>query len=245
MAIKGKTGSKSKPRSGARAPRPAPVVVKPPFFLRRKVQVSLAFFAGVGTMVAFIWATNGVRQEHHNRQVAAQGATAREAVARWQSTVQTALTSAGFDPQTQSVGALTQLSTLVGQMTKGQTPSGAAATAATAETNLKAAADALQNLSTDVIRGKSLSEFEASSLLDSRDAMVLVFRSGQEVAGLVQIAAGTDKATATAIATRANELLTSAQTTFGGAYQSYFGVTVAMGLSSGLPFPPPAGSSGS
>jgi hypothetical protein len=245
MAIKGKTRSKGKPRSSARAPRPTPVVVKPPFFLRRSVQVSLAFIAGIGVMVAFIWATDGVRQERHKHEVAAQGATARRAVAQWQGTVTSALSSVQFDNQTRSVAVLSQLASLVGQMEKGATPTGAAASAATAEKSLKTAADDLQKLSTDVIRGKGLSEFEATSLIDSRDAMVQVFRTGQEVAGLVQIAAGTDPSTAKAIATRSTELLTSAQTAFGAAYESYFGVTVAVGLASALPAPPTGGSSGS
>src|SRR5947207_203697 len=120
MAIKGKTRSKGKPRSGARAPRPTPVVVKPPFFMRRNVQVSLAFIAGIGVMVAFIWATDGIRQERHRREVAAQGATARQAVAQWQGSVTAALSSVQFDSQTQSVAVLSQLASLVGQMAKGK-----------------------------------------------------------------------------------------------------------------------------
>jgi hypothetical protein len=245
MAIKGKTGSKSKPRSSARAPRPAPVVVKPPFFMRRKVQVSLGFVAGIGVMVAFIWATDGLRQERLKRDVAARDATARQAVSQWKGTVEGALTGVQFSPQTRSAALFTSLSTVVGQMAGGKAPKGAAATAATAETAFKTAADALQKLSTDVIRGKGLSEFEAVTLIDSRDSMAMAFRTGQEVAGLVQIAAGTDRATATAIAKRSKELLTSAQTAFSSAYESYSGVTVAMGLAAPLAPQPPSGSSGS
>jgi hypothetical protein len=242
MAIKGKSRGKSKPRSVARAPRPAPVVVKPPFFLRRKVQVTLAFIAGVGAMVAFIWATDGLRQERLNRDVAAQDATARQAVSQWKTTVEGALTGVQFSPQTRAAGLFTSLSTLVAG---GQPPKGAAATAATAEKAFKAAADALQGLSTDVIRGKGLSEFEAASLIDSRDSMASAFRAGQEVAGLVQIATGTDQTTAKAIAARSKELLTSAQTTFSAAYESYSGITVSMGLSPPLSPQLPSGSSGS
>jgi hypothetical protein len=245
MAIKGKSRTKSKPHSGARAPRPVPVVVKPPFFLRRKVQVSLAFIAGVGAMVAFIWATNGVRQERMKRDAAAQDTTARQAVTQWKQTVDSALTSVQFSDQTRSAGLFTGLSTLVGQIEKGQTPKGAAATAATAEQGFKKAAEALQTLSTDVIRGKGLSEFEAASLINSRDSMAMAFRTGQEVAGLVQIGARADQATAEAIAKRSNAVLISAQTAFGAAYESYNGITVAMGLAPPPSPQLPSGSSGS
>jgi hypothetical protein len=245
MAIKGKSRGKSKPRPVARAPRPAPVVVKPPFLLRRKVQVTLAFIAGVGAMVAFIWATDGLRQERLNRDAAAQAATARQAVSEWKTTVEGALTGVQFSPQSRSAALFTSLSTLVDQMAGERPSKGAGATAATAEKAFKTAADALQALSTDVIRGKGLSEFEAASLIDSRDSMAMAFRTGQEVAGLVQIAAGTDQATAKAIATRSKELLTSAQTAFSAAYESYSGITVSMGLSPPLSPQLPSGSSGS
>jgi hypothetical protein len=243
MAIKGKSRSKGKPRSGARAPRPVPVVVKPPFFQRRWVQVSLSFVAGVATMVAFIWATDGVRQEHQRQTEAARSAEARTAVARWQGSVGPVLSSVQFDDQSRSVAVLTTLSAMAGELAKGQAPTAAGKTAATAEQSLKAAADDLQKLSTDVISGQGLSEFEASSLIDARDTMTQAFRTGQEAAGLVQVAAGADPATAKAIATRASALLTAAQTSFSSAYESYYGVTVAMGLASALP--PAAGSSGS
>jgi hypothetical protein len=246
MAIKGKSRNKGKPRSGARAPRPVPVVVKPPFFLRRWVQVSLAFVAGIAAMVAFVWATDGVRQERRNHRVTAQNATARRAVAQWQTTVNTALTDVQFDNQSRAVAVLTNLATLVDGMKKGTVAKGAAASAATAEQSLKTAADALDKLSTDVIRGKGLSEFEATSLIDSRDAMSQAFRTAQEVAGLVQVADGTDAATVKGIAARSATLLTASQTAFSAAYEGFYGVTVAVGLASALPPPPaPPGSAGS
>lgn len=245
MAIKGKSRSKSKPRAGARAPRPVPVVVQPPFFLRRKVQVSLAFLVGIATMVVFIWATDGIRQEREKHTAAAAAVTARAAVASWQASVNAALGAVQFDTQTRSLGAMTQLTALLGQIGKaGKIPSGASDQAAASETSFKTAADGLEKLSTDVIRSKGLNEFEAGSLIDSRVALIQVLRTGEEVAGLVQIAAGTDPATAKAIAARGTVLITSAQSTFSSAYESFFEITVEVGLSSGLP-PPPTGSSGS
>ena len=61
MAIKGK--GKTKGRQPARAPRRAPVEVKPPFFMRRRVQVALAFVVGILVMMLAVWITNGLRQQ--------------------------------------------------------------------------------------------------------------------------------------------------------------------------------------
>src|SRR5438093_5153244 len=186
MAIKGKTRSKGKPRSGTGAPRPTPVAVKPPFFLRRWVQVSLSFAAGIIAMVAFTWATNGVRAEHRTHDAAARGITARRAVAHWQGSVSSALTSLGFSDQTRSVASLTQLATLADAVSKGQTPAGAATQASTVEKSLKSAVKALDTLSADTIRNQGLNEFDASSLLDSRLAMLQAFQGSQQAAGLLR-----------------------------------------------------------
>jgi len=241
MAIKGKTGSRRRTRAPARAPRPTPVEVKPAFFLRRRVQVVLAFVVGVAAMVAFIWATNGVRAERDRNDAAAQATTARRAVSKWQATVTSALGNVQFNDQDRSVAAFTQLSSILDQIGKGKTPKGAADQASSLERGFRKAADELDGLGADVIRSHGLNEFQAGALIDSRVAMVEVFRSGQQAAGLAVIAAGADAKTATDVADRASALVTSAQTTFTSAYESFYQVTVGLGLASGLPQAPSLG----
>ena len=242
MAIKGKTRNKGKTRAPARAPRPSPVEVKPPFFLRRRVQIALAVLAGVAAMVAFVWATNGVRDERDRRDAAAQATKARRAVATWQAAVNSALGNVQFSDQDRSIGAFTQLASLLDAIGKGQPPAGAADQASALEQGFKKAADDLDQLSADVIRNQGLNEFQAGALIDSRVALVEVFRSGQQAAGLAAIAARSDAKTAKAIADRASALVTAGQTTFTSAYENFFQVTVGLGLASPLPPPPSAGS---
>jgi hypothetical protein len=241
MAIKGKTGSRGKSRAPARAPRPTPVVVKPAFFLRRRVQVALAFVVGVAAMVAFIWATNGVRSEHDRRDAAEQATTARRAVSKWQAAVNSALGNVQFSDQDRSVAAFTQLSAILDQIGKGKTPKGAVQQASALEQGFRKAADDLDGLSTDVIRSQGLNEFQAGALIDSRVTLVQVFRSGQQAAGLAVIAAGADAKTAKDVADRASALVTTAQTTFTSAYENFYQVTVGLGLASGLPQAPSLG----
>jgi ferric-dicitrate binding protein FerR (iron transport regulator) len=86
MAIKGK--GKTKGRQPARAPRRAPVEVKPPFFMRRRVQVVLAFVAGILAMMLAVWITNGLRQQRADDKAATEAAQQRAAGQKWKTQVE-------------------------------------------------------------------------------------------------------------------------------------------------------------
>src|SRR6266516_869905 len=159
MAIKGKSRSRSKPRAGARAPRAVPVEVKAPLFLRKRVQVSLAFLAGVGAMIVLIWATNGVRVEHRHATASDNHAKAVKALGQWKSTVDTALSGVQFDQQQQTVGLLAALSSGLGQVKNGVVPANVVTQAKTAEGQLKTAADALHKVDlATLVSGQGLQE---------------------------------------------------------------------------------------
>jgi hypothetical protein len=85
MAIKGKGKTKSRP--APRAPRPAPVARKPPFFLRRWVQFVGGVLLGMGVVMLVVWATNGVRDNDAEEAAAAKAADVRRVVGEWQTTV--------------------------------------------------------------------------------------------------------------------------------------------------------------
>ena len=63
MAIKGKSRTKSRPKQVARAPRREPVVVKPPLFQRRWLQLTAAFILGVLAMSIVVWVSHGVHRQ--------------------------------------------------------------------------------------------------------------------------------------------------------------------------------------
>src|SRR2546422_1873629 len=141
MAIKGKARAKSRSRAVAKPPRPVPVKVRPGFFLRRGVQVTGTFLAGIAVVLVAFWAYRGVHHEHVRSQNARALATARTAVASWKSTVDTALAQVQFDEQKQSIPAFAQLSATLDQMSKDNVPSAAVSSAATLERTLKQAGD--------------------------------------------------------------------------------------------------------
>lgn len=142
MAIKGK--GKTKGRQLARAPRRAPVEVKPPFFLRRWVQVSLAFVAGLLLMVFAVWVTNYLRQQRADDKAATQASEQRAAGQKWKSQMEGALGKVG----TLSPGAppvvFPDLAGTISGLQKGHVPDGAEATLKGAQADAKLAFDPLK-----------------------------------------------------------------------------------------------------
>ena len=110
MAIKGKGRTKS--RSPARAPRPAPVVRKPPFFARRWVQVVGAMLAGMGIVTIVVWATNGLRVDDAAKARDATAANVRRVVQEWQTTVDGTLSKGGLGSTGGGPGQITILPSL-------------------------------------------------------------------------------------------------------------------------------------
>jgi hypothetical protein len=81
MAIKGK--GKTKPKQAARAPRRAPVPVKPPMFQRGWVRALAAFLAGVLVLSVTWWAWENINAERARDDVATAQGLQREAVTSW------------------------------------------------------------------------------------------------------------------------------------------------------------------
>lgn len=142
MAIKGK--GKTKGRQPARAPRRAPVEVKPPFFLRRWVQVSFAFVAGLLVMVLVVWVTNGLRQQRADDKAATQASEQRAAGQKWKSQVEGALGKVGTLSPGAPPAVFPDLATTIAGLQKGHVRDGAAATLKTAQDDAKLAVDPLK-----------------------------------------------------------------------------------------------------
>ena len=130
MAIKGK--GKTKGRQPARAPRRAPVEVKPPFFLRRRVQVALAFVVGILAMLLAIWITNGLRKQQRRREGDDRRRRSSERPAeQWKTQVESALGKVGTISPGAPPAVFPDLATTITALQKGSVPDGAAATLTT------------------------------------------------------------------------------------------------------------------
>jgi hypothetical protein len=221
VAIKGKGRTKS--RQPARAPRSVPVRVRPPFFLRRWVQVALAFLAGTGAAAAVVWGFVEVRERDRRDEEARDRETASRAASQWQATVDGALQGVGIVEPGQPPIVFTGLRTVVDQMAKGETAKDAAGVAERAHEDATAAIETLDavNLS-DLLRDQGLNEAETIYFLNSQEGLVSGLQVYERVAALAgEAAAARDPGTARAIAREAKALLPVANSVFEDAWFDY------------------------
>jgi hypothetical protein len=189
MAIKGK--GKTRGRQPVRAPRRAPVEVKVPLFLRRWVQVSLAFIAGFLLMVLVVWVTNGLRQQRADDKAATQASEQRAAGQKWKSQVEGALGKVG----TLSPGALPvlfpDLANTIAGFQKGRVPDGAAATVKQAQDDAKLATDPLKRYDlSGQVRDIGMDAEQVSWFLNSQIRIVQALELYAQAAALGTLAIG-------------------------------------------------------
>ncbi|HXF35578.1 MAG TPA: hypothetical protein VNO17_00165 [Actinomycetota bacterium] len=194
MAIKGKGRTRSK--QIARGPRPALVPVKPPFFLRRWVQVTLAFAAGAGLVAFLVWFTNGLREE---RRLEAERAGAREretVVRQYQSRIEAVLAPVGQAEPPLGFTAFAAFRQGLADLRKGDVS--ARAVVPEARNVVRAAeqgADALEALQVvDLVRDRGFSRDVVNYFLNSRSRLSQGLRLFAEAARAVLDAAGEDGA---------------------------------------------------
>jgi hypothetical protein len=220
MAIKGK--GKTKGRPPVRAPRRAPVEVKPPLFLRRRVQVSAAFIAGLLVMVGVIWVTNGVRQQGANDDTATEASEQRKAAQAWKSQVEGALGQVG----TLSPGAPPVLfPTVTGAITslqKGDGPKSMATTLKDARANAKLAIDPLDAYDlVGQIGGKGMSTGQTDWFLNSQTRFVQSLQLYEQAASLATLAFDASGDHRTTLADRAATLAASAAEVLQDGWRDY------------------------
>jgi len=220
MAIKGK--GKTRGRAPARAPRRMPVDVPVPFFLRRRVQVALAFVAGILVMMLAVWVTNGLRQQSADDKRSAEAADQRAAGQAWKGEVEAALGAIGTLTQGAPPSLLPTIGDTIAALDKGKVPDGAAETLQTAQDDATTASEAIQAyVLVDEIRDKGMTEGQANYFLDSqvRSAVALdLYRQAAAAAELAAAAADIDRAP---LVKRAKELKASADHILGDGWNDY------------------------
>jgi hypothetical protein len=212
MAIKGKSKTRAR-RTVPRAPRREPVQVRPPFFLRKRVQVIGSFVLGILVMLLAIWVTNGLRDER-NRDASDQAAADRRKVTiQWRQTVEGELGKLG----TISPGAVptmfADLSTAVSALADGKVPERVGDTTSTAADQAGSAADALEAVDLpSKISGHGFNITQTNYLLNSQRKIVDALRLYAHAARLAGRAAAEEGTQAiTALGKQAEGLQALAQ----------------------------------
>ncbi len=222
MAIKGKGKTRSRP--AARAPRPAPVVRKPPFFARPWVRFAAGLLLGVGLAMLVVWATNGLRRDDADEARAAAETNARTVVQRWQATVDAAISKIGSSgPGGGPATIFPTLSDSVAALADGDTDKTAEDTATMAIGLSDEVATTLGGVDlVALIRGKGVDLATTNYLLNSQARMIDGIELYGRVAKLVKAAmtAGDPAATEASIA-EAKALLPIATRVFGDGYSDY------------------------
>jgi hypothetical protein len=171
VAIKGK--GKTKGRQPVRAPRREPVEVKPPFFLRRRVQIAIAFVAGLLLFMFAVWVTNGLRQDRADKQAKAQASKQRQAALAWQSTVEGEIGKIGTINPGATPTILPDVATTIASLQKGKVPAGAAKTLKQTQDDAQGAIDAIKKVPlADQIRDKGFTVGEVNYFLNSQTRLV-------------------------------------------------------------------------
>lgn len=246
MAIKGK--SKSRPKQVARAPRHEPVVVKPPLFARRWVQVTAAAVAGVLVMLFVVWVTNNIRQERRtnaaNQAADQAGASKRTAGLAWQGAVEGAVSRLGTVNPSVVPNIFTTLNTEIDQMVQhGTVGKHADVVFRAGKESAGKSVKALQNFDlSGTISNKGFDVAEAQYFTESRDRLVAAIQAYERAAEAALIATtlhGTPPFSDQV--NLADELRQDANAEFQSAWSTYQSALGAAGIA---PKPPSTGIGG-
>jgi hypothetical protein len=234
MAIKGKSRTKGRPKQPARAPRRAPVAVKPAFAQRRWVQVTAAFVVGAFAMVLLVWVTNGLREDHASSDTQAQASKRRTAAVAWQSEVVNELSKVGTATTQGALPTLfTDMSGALAQMSRsGTAPDGATRTFQKASDGAQAVVTALSNFDlAGAISDHGFNVPQTLAFTDSKDRLVAAIALYKEAADVATQAVGTqDHAQRAALTKIATDLQTNASTDLQQAWETYTESLAAGGI---------------
>ena len=190
MAIKGK--GKTRTRQVARAPRREPVEVKPPFLMRRWVQVVGACVAGALVVMLVVWVTNGLRADRAKKDAAAHAGAQRAAGLKWKTEVEQQVSSVGgsVTPGSPTAPAMfTSVGDAISGLQKGKAPATAAKDLATAQEQAKAASDALTKFAlSDAVRSKGFDVGTVNYFLNSQQLIAQSFELYRQAASLAAVA---------------------------------------------------------
>jgi hypothetical protein len=239
MAIKGKGKTKTKP--AARAPRREPVMVKPPFFMRRWVQQVGAAVAGAAVVLVASWVMHGLNTDNAATRKTEQAKTKLAAGQTWKSTVEGALTSVG--PPSQNGAAppvFAGLDSTLASLSKGKVPKDADKGLKTVVSNATAAANTIDGFDlAGTIAGKGFVVIEATQFTDSKSSLVESLKLYEKAAEVARSAVTAPGSLRESLAKTAGGIRDQASTLFQSGWSAYQLALGAAGIQtvgpSGLP----------
>lgn len=242
MAIKGKNRTKNRTKHVARAPRREPVVVKPPLFNRRWVQITAAFVVGFFVMMLLVWVTNNLRADRISNDADAAASKRRTAATAWQAEVESETGKIGTAGQQGGPPTVFEsMSTALDGMKKGKPPKDAAVTLKSASDDAAAFVSALTKFDlTTTITNHGLSALQATTFTDSKDRLITSIGLYQRAADVGAQALEATGSQADALTTIAVGLRDSAQTQLQQAWTDYTEALVAGGIYVSAPQQVPA-----
>jgi len=241
MAIKSK--GRTKPKRAARPPRREPVVVKPPFLLRKWVQLIGAGLGGAAVVLIAMWVVHGVRQDRADSLARRQAATKLAAATTWRSTVEGVIAGVGTLGQGgQPPSVLPKLATAIDALKKGSLPKGAAHDIDSAAASATKAADTLTKFDVSgTISQKGFKPEEALTFTGSKDGLAATFRLYADTAAMARSAASSSGDGRVVLATSAAKILSEASTQLSAAWTSYQQALYAGGINLTGPLGPTGG----
>lgn len=194
MAIKSKSRAKGKGRQVAKAPRPTPVEVKPPFFLRKRVQIVLALLAGILVTLAAVWVREGLRAESETELERRRQRATTEVVSSFQIDVDAALASVGVTVGSLDVQPLPQLQDAIERLSKGKIDAKEAAAAGADVARLAASsAKSIEEIElADLVRDRGLDPAVLLRMFAAQDRLAQALSLYEQAGTMLGDAAGLD-----------------------------------------------------
>jgi hypothetical protein len=232
MAIKGKTKTRSGGRPPARAPRFAPVPVRPPFFARTRVKIAVGFLAGIALSAFAVWIWVGLRNEHRHNAATATLAKEKSVVSSYQGTVDGVVSQVGT-ASGPTVSLFSQIGQPLSDLANGKLDSNLVSTVRSA---LKTDTSALNtiggvNVSSE-FGNKGFSVVTINYAFNSQSKMKDALALYQKVFDLMLRASSAQGKAITALAKDAQDIQTTANSLFNDGYADYSNLKTAVGINS-------------
>jgi hypothetical protein len=187
MAIKGKGRTKTKQQ--ARAPRRAPVPVKPPFAQRTWVKATAAFIAGIFLMSMCWWVWENLDKDRNAKAAATAKSQQAEAVGAWRSQIEASLANLGQVQGASVPQIATTLQPALDGLTKGTDPGTTSTDVDTLAAQLEDAANKLEKFKlANAITDHGFTFDQTESITAAQAEIVAALRAYHVAAQLTSLA---------------------------------------------------------
>ena len=181
MAIKGK--GRTRARQPVRAPRRAPVAVKPPFARRRGVQVVAGFVAGLLVFWGGVWLTNGLRAQRVDEASRTEALQRRQAGSAWDQLVTTEVGKIGVVQEGRPPQILPELRTTITDLAGKRPPEGAAEQLRTTAADAREVATAVEGYAMSrSLADKGFDQAGVLRFLSAQDELVTAIELSRQAA---------------------------------------------------------------